>query len=625
MRKYIFLFSCIIILSISGIQAQPYPMKYGKIDTADLKMKVYKPDSTAKAVVLCNFGVFDPMNFSFTGHLRIKILKKEDAWFANQMFYTSAKSDIRGCTYNWKNGQVVETRLKDESIFTERVRENWYRFRVTMPEIMDGSIIEIQYTFNGLPHEWRFQDRIPVRWSELRIPYSSYFTINSISFGFMPLYIHETERWVGKDMPAILEEPYVNSITNYLSKLEIEITKITIPRYYHASFTTSWDDVNTNLGAHDLFGMPLAEAGLFLAPATKEIKNHCTSQMSTVKAAYEYIKKQIAWNKESSVYTTASLTAAFNKKSGNSADVNLSLIKLLRKLDIEVYPIVLSTREHGILSPTFPTLLKFNYVIACAFIDGKEMLLDATEKHLAPGILPERCLNGMGRILYKERSDWYDLKAAKSYKEITYGNYVIDDKGTIAGSLSRGYLDYAACNFRESYEKFNSRDEYISDFESKSPGFTVDSLSVSNIDSLDLPVKTVFHLTINNQIEDMGNMINFNPFLLDKIKDTPFKLEKRQYPVDFSFPREYKYTAVFKLPDGYTAEEIPEAVNIVMPDKKARFSYKVTVSEGLIRIGSSLEIPCVVFGENEYTLLKQFYNQVMSKQNESIILKKTSL
>lgn len=625
MRKYIFLISFFVVFSCSYIYGQPYPMKYGKIDTADLKMKVYKPDTSAKAVVLCNFGNFDTQNFTFTGHMRLKILKKEGAWFANQLFYTSAKSDIRGCTYNWKDGQMVESRLKDESIFTERIRDNHYRFRVAMPDVMDGSIIEIQYTFNGLPYGWRFQDRIPVRWSELRIPYTPYFTINTISYGFLPLFIHETERWVGKDMPAIVEEPYVNSISNYMSKLDIEITKITIPRYYHASFTTSWDDVNTNLGGDAFFGMQLADPCLFLASAVKEIKNSNSTAPLKLKAAYEYIRQNIRWNQESSLYSSGSLATAFSKKAGNSADVNLSLIKLLKKLDFEVYPVVLSTRENGIISPTFPTLQKFNYVVACVMIEGKQFLLDATEKYLPVGILPERCLNGMGRILYKERSDWFDLKAGKSEKKVTYGKYIIDDKGLIAGSLSKGYYDYAAFNFRESYEKFNSKEAYISEFEAASPGITVDSLNVSNIDSLNLPVKTVFNLTINNQVENMGDMISFNPFLFEKMKEAPFKLETRKYPVDFAFPHEYKYTAVFQLPEGYTVAEIPAAVNMAMPEKKARYSYKVTVSDGIIQVGAILEVPCVIFGENEYALLRQFYNQVMSKENESILLKKAIL
>jgi hypothetical protein len=107
------------------------------------------------------------------------------------------------------------------------------------------------------------------------------------------------------------------------------------------------------------------------------------------------------------------------------------------------------------------------------------------------------------------------------------------------------------------------------------------------------------------------------------MKEVPFKSETRKYPVDFAYPRESKYTAIFQVPDGYTIAEIPEAVNLVLPDKKARFTYKVVVNGNVIQVASTFEIPNVVFGESDYAMLKQFYNQVMLKQNESLILKKS--
>jgi hypothetical protein len=117
MKKYTFFLVCILFLSETCMISQPYPMRYGKIDTAELKMKVYDRDTSAKALILCYFGNFDEKSFEFTGHYRLKIFKKEGAWYANQFVNVPGKSTIRGCTYNWKDGKVVETRLKDESIY----------------------------------------------------------------------------------------------------------------------------------------------------------------------------------------------------------------------------------------------------------------------------------------------------------------------------------------------------------------------------------------------------------------------------------------------------------------------------------------------------------------------------
>ena len=169
------IFICIILLSaLIQIKGQPAPARYGKIDMADLEMKVYAPDTTAEAVILCDYGAFNADTWEFQRLLRIKVLKKEGSHYVNTVTYSNGTSVIKGTTYNLVDGTVVETKLKNESIFREEVRENRYRYRITMPDIRVGSVVDIVYSFPFLPYDWLFQSTIPVRWSELRIPYTPY-------------------------------------------------------------------------------------------------------------------------------------------------------------------------------------------------------------------------------------------------------------------------------------------------------------------------------------------------------------------------------------------------------------------------------------------------------------------
>jgi hypothetical protein len=622
MRSTIIAFLCLIFLCNLPLIAQPVPIKYGKIDTAELKMRVYSLDTTAQALVLCDFGDFDANTLTFTRHMRVKIFKKEGAGFVNQMVNTPFKGEIKGCTYNWKNGKVVETKLKDESIFKEHVRDNLDRFRVTMPDVVDGSIIELVYSFMGLPDEWRFQDIIPVKWSELRIPFSPYFSFQKIFYGFQPLYINASNRWVGRNMPALNEEPFTSSLGNFITKIELQLVEVTIPGIFYQFYATSWDAVNSFLLKSNLFGMQIREMGLFLSSESKEINNKPLSNEQKLIEAYSLIKRKIKWNEESSLYSTRELAYAFKHESGNSADINLALIKLLKKLDFEVYPVAISTRENGILSPVFPTLDKLNYVIAYVRSEGKSYFLDATEKNLPFGMLPERCLNGRGRIIDETKADWIDLSTDKSERKIIYSNLKIEESGTMTGTLRQTLFDYAALNFRNDYKNFNNTNEYVAKFESESPGTIIKNLSLENMDSLDLPVKAIFDLTVNNQVDMMGDIIGFNPFLNEKMKESPFKNEDRKYPVDFSYRKEYKYIHVFQIPASYEIGEIPASLNLAMPDNKAKFIYKISVNADFIRLNVQFEISSTIFTETEYKLLREFYSQVISKEAELVILKK---
>ena len=54
------------------------------------------------------------------------------------------------------------------------------------------------------------------------------------------------------------------------------------------------------------------------------------------------------WNEKQHLFAShKELSYVFKEEIGNSADINIMLYQLLKKIDIEVYPVVLSTREHG--------------------------------------------------------------------------------------------------------------------------------------------------------------------------------------------------------------------------------------------------------------------------------------
>jgi hypothetical protein len=203
------------------ISGQKPPIKFGDVDMEDMQMTVYPADTSAPAVILCDYGFFRAGIFQFTRTLRIKILKKEGYSWANHSFPTGAKSTIKGITYNLENGKVIEDKLKNESIFTERVTDQNYRTRIAMPNVKVGSIIDLQFLFTGIPFDWNFQETIPVRYNELVIESSPYVRFKYNFYGFERLSVSTPTRWVANNMPSFKIEPFMNSEENYLTKLEI--------------------------------------------------------------------------------------------------------------------------------------------------------------------------------------------------------------------------------------------------------------------------------------------------------------------------------------------------------------------------------------------------------------------
>ncbi|MDP4238802.1 MAG: hypothetical protein Q8904_04945 [Bacteroidota bacterium] len=419
MMKKTLLMLCLLMV-ICTAKAQKAPMKYGKVDPADLEMKVYPKDSSASAVILCNYGYFDSNQLQFVHQMRIKILKEEGKEQGNFAVPASEKTTVKGQTVNLENGVPVITKLTKDGIFIERITKNVYQARVAMSNVKVGSVIDVEFYYTGLPSHWSFQENIPVRWSELILEESSYFSFRKNSTGYIPLSESSNDRWVAKDVPAFKSEPYINNYENYLSRFNIEISSIHIPGDFYKEYATSWDAVAETLRKDDDFGGQLSSFTFYLNGLEKEIKATASTPEGYLVKAYNAIKK-IKWNKAESVWASKNgLSSAFNKKIGNEADINLNLVVLLRKLGIDANPMVLSTRKNGLLPPFSVSLDKLNYVIAHAVIGDKTYLLDGSEDNLPLGLLPERTINGRGLVIRKESIEWVDLTPQKK-KQIFFG------------------------------------------------------------------------------------------------------------------------------------------------------------------------------------------------------------
>ena len=110
--------------------------------------------------------------------------------------------------------------------------------------------------------------------------------------------------------------------------------------------------------------------------------------------------------------------------------------------------------------------------------------------------------------------------------------------------------------------------------------------------------------------------------LFFKRHENPFKQETREYPVDFAFPYQDKYAINLKVPDGYTIESLPKPVAITMEENIGSFKYNILVTGNNIQLSITFEINLPNVSADYYKTLKDFYQKMLEKQNEQIVLVK---
>ena len=105
-------------------------------------------------------------------------------------------------------------------------------------------------------------------------------------------------------------------------------------------------------------------------------------------------------------------------------------------------------------------------------------------------------------------------------------------------------------------------------------------------------------------------------------KENPFKQEIREYPVDFGYPTQEKFNINISIPEGFVVESMPQPINITTGENVGAFKYLIANAENTIQIVITKDINAPIVLAEFYPVLKDFYKQMIDKQNEKIVLKK---
>ena len=97
---------------------------------------------------------------------------------------------------------------------------------------------------------------------------------------------------------------------------------------------------------------------------------------------------------------------------------------------------------------------------------------------------------------------------------------------------------------------------------------------------------------------------------------------KRTYPVDYPHLMRHLYILNLTIPDGYAVDELPETLSIALPNDGGTYRFAVAQRGNVLQINSQLNISKTRFYAQEYAALRTFYQQVIDKQREQIVLAK---
>lgn len=657
---------CCLLLLLLGLETVAQKQSLGRVKKEELQEKFHPKDSSAAAAILFKkaktiFTYSEKYGFTSSTEfeIKVKIYKKDGFSWANfkipyYVGYENLNDEyidiISAYTYNLEGEDIKKEKVVNQSKFKKVINEYWAEKSVTFPNVKVGSIIELKYRLKSenistLP-DFKYQYDIPVDYAEYHTEIPEFYLykgmvkgyvkpettyeieqtsqsfdgkVDKSSVGMTMSYKQVVTKYKVKDVPALKEEEYVNSIDNYYSQIVHELETIRYPDEEPKQISTTWEKVAKSIYEDDRFGKELKQSAYHLDDLRLLIKKDFTNR-DKINAVFSFVKNKMNWDERYGYYTKKGVVKAYQEKVGNVAEINFILLSMLKMAGVEAYPVLLSTRENGLAS--FPNKSIFNYVIVNA-IDGEEnVLLDATDKNADLNILPIRDLNSMGRMIKDDgTSAEIDLMPKSNSKEVINAMVQITSEGNVSGKIRRQYFDYNAYLYRYNYKGI-VKESLVEQLEKKYDGIEIQDYEVLNNFDYTKPVIENYSFSSSDSVEIIGDKMYVSPFFFFALQQNPFNSEVREYPIDFVYPHQDKINISLTIPEGYTIETTPQAKSVSMPEGLANFKYYISNTSNGIQLSFTLDINKAVIAPEYYDALKGFFKELVNKQTEKIVLKK---
>ena len=607
----------VVLCRLTDVEYTVQPTSYLVDYREKFRIKVLKPSGARFAKVVIpykqhmsvgnNIGGLKVTGFALPkpGGSSNSYFEDESGSMTEEVFGTDADEnveDIKATAFNLEGGKVVKTSLKKSDIVKKKIDEQNHLMEFTVPNVKEGTVIEYEYNIHSQVfwelHDWYAQCEIPVVYAKLDMNIPSYLIFNiedhgiqrltytctagSLKFKLVsdplsnPMTV-TTNHYVyqGRNLIGMPKDDYVWNPQDYWAGITAELKQYRLPGMSQMDYAKTWEQIDEMILTSDDLGNHMNDH----SPLAKELKEAKIQEIANLRdrvaAVYQLVMSKVKWNGKYEL-SPALTSETLKKGSGSNADINLLLIQSLQDVGLTAAPVVLRTRDLGMMPYNFPSIHKLStFIVGVIMPSGGNMYIDASNKNGWLNILPEVMQVERARLVQKgKKSEWVNLqKVSKSEK-----NTVIEAKLSADGTLSG---------------KQTTRNE---------GGETKES-----------------DYTKKGHVAD--GQISICPFP-DKMIENPFTAETRKMPVEFPCVSSERIVINMTLPEGYVVEGEPRNTTIITPDKGIEGRILTIITDGRVQMSYQFNINNISHSEKNYADLRQIFDMLSKYTSEPLIVKK---
>jgi hypothetical protein len=108
--------------------------------------------------------------------------------------------------------------------------------------------------------------------------------------------------------------------------------------------------------------------------------------------------------------------------------------------------------------------------------------------------------------------------------------------------------------------------------------------------------------------------------LINRQKNNPLKIERRDFPLDFSHFIDHASVTTFNLPEGYVVADTLRNRSLTASGEDMNFKRLFRVEGNCVQASSQFEIRKSQFQPNRYKEIRDFYGQVANIHAEQFTI-----
>ncbi|MEM8888934.1 MAG: hypothetical protein AAGD28_13205, partial [Bacteroidota bacterium] len=515
-RSTLFIFASLFIflalprLAVAQDDWDKKILQFGKLDPEFLDDDLFRFYKDEEAVIINDLGrvsivlLENSPKVLYTYIRRIKVLNDAGKRFGKVKIEVDesqgdALMEIRAVTHKLNGvGETVTFPVNRRKVKQERIKGKKRIFTFEFPFVESGVVLEYSYQIRSRDIDklkpWTFNQEVPVVQSEYQtfIPRSfEYLPVitgnigriqqykdnyhwstdrsrtqgrlrtlsnadNSSLFGRQSLF-GDFSAYIMTDVPSLKKEAFSLDSNAGGTQISLQLRKDSFRGRSSAVAFENWDDLNKHM-LKKVKPSKVRARKKEINATSNQLQKKSRGQRALLENTLASVQKQIKWNGAYGL-NGVNIERAKNKREGSATDINMYLYHLLKEGGIEVYPVILSTRDHGVVSSRYASLAQFNHAIVLAIIDGEEILLDASSDLERLGMLPQNDLNQYGYVVNGEGGRWVALKSRNKVNRVTYSRFNLNQQGVLNGEISVENREYSVILEQKKLEEYRGKNE----------------------------------------------------------------------------------------------------------------------------------------------------------------------